>query len=80
MTEEKPGSQCRDDRTDHLRDEIKASLEGTTGPANPDSQRDRGIIMTTTDVAPAKIITISEAPIARGPSKTWSCSDTQPIT
>jgi hypothetical protein len=29
---------------------------------------------------PAKIITISEASMAGEPGKTWSCSDTQPIT
>jgi len=54
MTGEKRGSQCCDDRPDHLRDEVKASLEGATGPANPDSQRYRGIVMTATDVPPSK--------------------------
>jgi hypothetical protein len=39
MTNEKPGGQCCDDRARNLGDEIKANLEATTGPANPDSQR-----------------------------------------
>jgi hypothetical protein len=51
MTKEKPGGQCCDNRPHHLGDEIKASLEAATGPANPDSQRYRGVVMSTTDVA-----------------------------
>ena len=54
MTKVKPGDQCCDDRPDPLRDEIKASLEATTGPANPDSQRYRGVVMSATDVAPGE--------------------------
>jgi hypothetical protein len=70
MTKEKPGGQCCDD--------ITASLEATTGPPESrlpalppvcNERHCRG--------PPAEIITISEAPIARGSSKACSCSHTQ---